>query len=65
VQFAGGHDPGPLALPMHPSADAADQPPSDRNVAEPPPLPGSTAASTDGPWGSHDPARPSGPWDKS
>jgi heat shock protein HtpX len=46
VQFAGGHDPGPLALPSDApdtsddQADPADQPPSDQ---APPPLP-------HGPW---------------
>jgi heat shock protein HtpX len=67
VQFAGGHDPGPLALPSDASdddqADQTDQPASDRT---PPPLPR-------GPWsnasepaggtpGNPPPLPPSGPW---
>jgi heat shock protein HtpX len=68
VQFAGGHDPGPLALPSDASdtsddqADPADQPPSDQ---APPPLPrgpwsdaGQPAGGTPG----NAPPPPSGPW---
>ncbi|MBV8792634.1 MAG: M48 family metalloprotease, partial [Pseudolabrys sp.] len=66
VQFAGGHDPGPLALPMH--AEPQDADPSDRPVGAPPPLPGGEppplpdANTPEGPWGPHDQTRPSGPW---
>ncbi len=53
VQFAGGHDPGPLALPPRPS-DTNDEP---SNL--PPP-----DDHTSGPWGPADTkdATPSGPW---
>jgi heat shock protein HtpX len=69
VKFAGGHDPGPLALPSDP--DDAPQAPS--NDAVPPPLPsgpwgdakgpagaaqGTPQGTPQGPWGSH----PAGPW---
>jgi heat shock protein HtpX len=59
VKFAGGHDPGPLALPpdMTDAADDPSQAPADNQV--PPPLPS-------GPWGTHpDPTpqgTPEGPW---
>jgi heat shock protein HtpX len=53
VKFAGGHDPGPLALPSGPEAPASIPP------GEPPPLPA-------GPWGGSQatPADipPQGPW---
>jgi heat shock protein HtpX len=64
VKFAGGHDPGPLALP----SDTADGPqPEDGQV--PPPVPsgpwsdaktpaGAPQGTSQGPWGSH----PAGPW---
>jgi heat shock protein HtpX len=66
VKFAGGHDPGPLALPSESAAPAAIEtgttPP---DAGEPPPLPS-------GPWGPADGASgsipadpvpgPSGPW---
>ena len=73
VKFAGGHDPGPLALPAPSGQDSTPSLP-DRNQAGPPPLPGSEPSSEGGPWGSpepqheepslptHDPSRPSGPW---
>jgi heat shock protein HtpX len=63
VKFAGGHDPGRLALPSETSDAPDDQPPADGHV--PPPLPS-------GPWGhAEDPAgaargasqgSPPGPW---
>jgi heat shock protein HtpX len=63
VQFAGGHDPGPLALPMQAEPEPARLPSSDQAGAEPPPIPDpATPDGPDGPWGSHDPTRPSGPW---
>jgi heat shock protein HtpX len=61
VQFAGGHDPGPLALPTHPEPEPPALPGSDQPDAAPPPLP--DPAGPQGPWGSHDPTRPSGPWE--
>ncbi len=68
VQFAGGHDPGPLALPSDASEepdDPGDQSPSDQ--APPPPprgpwsdagqgagrTPGSAPPPLSGPWGRH------------
>ena len=55
VQFAGGHDPGPLALPSDPAYEQDDLPArqAPRDHA-PPPLPGLPA----GPWG--DANKPSG-----
>jgi heat shock protein HtpX len=44
VKYAGGHDPGPLALPMHPGPDDQTDTPEQGQV--PPPVP------TSGPWGS-------------
>ena len=72
VQFAGGHDPGPLALPSDTSdapddqADPADQPPTDQ---APPPLPrgpwsdaGQSAGGTPGNPPPPLPGPLSGPW---
>ena len=66
VQFAGGHDPGPLALPSD-AADEPDEPEESADRATPPPVPrgpGATPASlpafrtprpgpSQGPWGRH------------
>jgi heat shock protein HtpX len=74
VKYAGGHDPGPLALPMHPGPGDQLQPPADGQVPEPvpsgpwsdpPPNPaGASQVESPGaspsPWG-----RPAGPWGKS
>ena len=49
VKYAGGHDPGPLALPSDTSDVPADQQPSTADGQAPPPLPPSSASS--GPWG--------------
>jgi heat shock protein HtpX len=65
VKFAGGHDPGPLALPSDTMDGRADQP---QNGEVPPPLPkgpwsdaadptGTSQGASPGPWGSA-----SGPW---
>jgi heat shock protein HtpX len=65
VKFAGGHDPGPLALPSDGMDGRADRP---QNGEVPPPLPkgpwsdaadpaGTSQAASPGPWGSA-----SGPW---
>jgi heat shock protein HtpX len=67
VKFAGGHDPGRLALPSDP-ADGPDDTPQPANGQFPPPLPSGPwgdakdAASasqgvSQGPWGN-----PTGPW---
>jgi heat shock protein HtpX len=70
VKFAGGHDPGPLALPSD-TPDGPDQAPSGDQIP-PPSRPGPWGDATDpagasqgpsqgasqGPWGSH----PAGPW---
>jgi len=72
VRFAGGHDPGPLALPMHLDRgdDSAGPDPERPDGTSPPPLPGRAG----GPWGPHQPTveppaqagqgvpRPPGPW---
>jgi heat shock protein HtpX len=50
VKYAGGHDPGPLALPSD-GAGEEDRPPEPANGQLPPPLPA-------GPWSD----RPAGPW---
>ena len=66
VQFAGGHDPGPLALPSD-TADESDapdesatgqrQPPVPRgpwnDAGEPAGVPGTRAGAPEGPWGPH------------
>jgi heat shock protein HtpX len=44
VKYAGGHDPGPLALPMQPGPDDQTETPEQGRI--PPPMPSS------GPWGS-------------
>jgi heat shock protein HtpX len=69
VQFAGGHDPGPLALPSDASsepddqADQTDPPASDQT---PPPLPrgpwSDAGGTTGGTPGNPPPLPPSGPW---
>jgi heat shock protein HtpX len=76
VKFAGGHDPGPLALPSDPANGPDDAPRAPANAAVPPPLPsgpwgdakapagaaqGTSQGTSQGPWGSH----PAGPWGKS
>src|SRR5207244_1779267 len=66
VQFAGGHDPGPLALPPD-TADASEepeesaagplQPPVPRgpwsDASEPAGFPGTRPGTPEGPWGPH------------
>lgn len=51
VKFAGGHDPGPLALPSADAPDGLPAPPDDSQL--PPPLP-------QGPWGAHPGGTPQG-----
>jgi len=67
VKFAGGHDPGPLALPSD-TAEAPDDP-EQSDSQTPPPLPHHgpwgdakepAEAARNGPWGN-----PAGPWGKS
>jgi len=64
VQFAGGHDPGPLALPSDAAdeSDTADepapgQPPVPRgpwsDASEPAGIPGTRPGPPEGPWGPH------------
>src|SRR6202140_2075004 len=65
VKYAGGHDPGPIALPSE-TADLPDgQPGAPANDPDPPPLPRGPwsdtkdpAGASEGPWGSP----PAGPW---
>src|SRR6202795_1516552 len=65
VQFAGGHDPGPLALPSDAPGEGDDQEATEKT---PPPLPhgpwsdadAPAGASRSGPWGNA-----AGPWGKS
>jgi heat shock protein HtpX len=70
VKFAGGHDPGPLALPPDPANDPGDQAaqpdPSAPPEHLPPPLPSGPSSDANqpagmpqGPW-----SRPAGPWDR-
>src|SRR6201996_2134329 len=69
VKYAGGHDPGPLALPSDPGPGDQLHPPGDRQVAQPVPSgpwsdppsnpPGEAQDTSPGPWG-----RPAGPWGK-
>jgi heat shock protein HtpX len=53
VKFAGGHDPGPLALPPnHPGeSDDGPQPAVDADRTPPPQLRGEDAGASRGPWG--------------
>jgi heat shock protein HtpX len=68
VKFAGGHDPGPLALPSDPSDGPDDQPQLPANGQAPPPLPSGQSGPHSGPWGkATDPAgapqgAAQGPW---
>jgi heat shock protein HtpX len=66
VKFAGGHDPGPLALPSDTGSGDQPQPPTDGQIPPPvpsgpwsdPPHPAGTSQDTSqGPWGN-----PAGPW---
>ena len=68
VKYAGGHDPGPLALPSD-TADGPDEQPQPTTGEVPPPLPkgpwsdatdpaGPSQGPSQGPWGNH----PAGPW---
>jgi heat shock protein HtpX len=61
VKFAGGHDPGPLALPSDAASEPEDQPqplPGDA----PPPLPKGPWSDATDPAGASSPNAPSGPW---
>jgi heat shock protein HtpX len=69
VKFAGGHDPGPLALPSDTADGPDDHPHEPANDQVPPPLPsgpwsdgkapaGASQDTAQGPWGNH----PVGPW---
>src|SRR5580693_9184061 len=52
VKFAGGHDPGPLALPPDPANVPDDQPQlPPANGQAPPPLPSGQSGPRSGPWG--------------
>ena len=66
VQFAGGHDPGPLALPSEAAAESDEpeesaagqlQPPVPRgpwsDASEPAGVPGTRPGPSEGPWGPH------------
>jgi len=64
VQFAGGHDPGPLVLPSEASEEPDDQPEQPAAKQIPPPLPkgpwsdasapaGAPPGARQGPWGRH------------
>jgi heat shock protein HtpX len=68
VKFAGGHDPGPLALPSDTPAAPDDQPPLPTDGQIPPPLPSgpwgnatdpgiASQGASQGPW-----VNPAGPW---
>jgi heat shock protein HtpX len=67
VKFAGGHDPGRLALPSD-TADSPDDPgqpdPSAPSGQTPPPLPSGPWSNTDQPAGTSQgpPVKPAGPW---
>jgi heat shock protein HtpX len=64
VQFAGGHDPGPLALPSDPADEAEEAEPSEpgqppvprgpwNGAGEPAGVPGTRPGPLEGPWGRH------------
>ena len=68
VQYAGGHDPGPLALPSDPSAGLPQRPPDQQlppasrpgpwgDASDPADAPPGLAEPSQGPWGSR-----AGPW---
>jgi heat shock protein HtpX len=57
VRFAGGHDPGPLALP----SDTADEPADQTQAPAPPPLPHGPSSDAREP-GSASHGAPKGPW---
>jgi heat shock protein HtpX len=61
VKFAGGHDPGPLALPSAPAEgpDAQAQPADGQT---PPPVPKGPWSDAADPAGGASPGAPSGPW---
>ena len=61
VKFAGGHDPGPIALPSDPTTDDQTQATDDQS---PPPLPKGPWSDATDPTGTS-PAPPSGPWGSS
>jgi heat shock protein HtpX len=78
VKFAGGHDPGRLALPPDLAAGDTPEPPASAGQV-PPPIPsgpwsdgkssvgtaqGTSQGMSQGPWGSHT-GNPAGPWGKS
>jgi heat shock protein HtpX len=78
VKYAGGHDPGPLALPSHPGPGDQPQPPADGQVPEPVPSgpwsdpapnpAGESQGESPGASPSASPSpwgRPAGPWGKS
>jgi heat shock protein HtpX len=61
VKYAGGHDPGPLALPSDPTDEPDDQPqPSAGEI--PPPLPKGPWSDATGPAGTASPGASGGPW---
>ena len=66
MQFAGGHDPGPLALPSDTEDRRDDDEPEDSRTAGqlPPPVPRGPWSDADEPAGrpGHSPARREGPW---
>jgi heat shock protein HtpX len=65
VKFAGGHDPGRLALPSDTADEPDGRPEEPANGQSPPPLPSgpwsdgkNPAGASQGPWG----GPPAGPW---
>ena len=52
VKYAGGHDPGPIALPPPPQDDAGDN--SDSSDSDQPPPGDASSDVSSGPWGSAD-----------
>jgi heat shock protein HtpX len=60
VKYAGGHDPGPLALPSQAAPDDPPQPPEDAQV--PPPLPSGPWGAPGSPAGTPPPEPAQGPW---
>jgi heat shock protein HtpX len=63
VKYAGGHDSGPLALPMHADPDDQAEPPEQGQQTDqvPPPLPaGPSSGAQSGPWGANPGSAPQG-----
>jgi heat shock protein HtpX len=62
IKFAGGHDPGPLALPSDPAEGPNNPAQSGTDAQNPPALPKGPWSDAAGPAEAAPPGTPSGPW---